>query len=86
MAAAAGKVIYSMMLARFGNTIIIEHADDYKTVYYDLGKRLVETPQQVKKGDPIATIGGNKASKNEAFINFEIRHKNRPRNPLFFLP
>jgi lipoprotein NlpD len=86
VAAAAGKVIYSMMLERFGNTIIIEHADDYKTVYYDLGKRLVDATQQVRKGDQIATIGGSKASKDEAFMNFEIRQKNRPRNPLLFLP
>jgi lipoprotein NlpD len=86
LAAAPGKVIYSMMLEKFGNTIIIEHDDDYKTVYYDLGKRLVETLQQVKKGDPIASIGGGNGSTGDAFMHFEIRHKNKPRNPLFFLP
>jgi lipoprotein NlpD len=86
VAAAAGKVIYSMMLERFGNTIIIEHDDDFKTVYYDLGKRLVEIPRQVKKGDPIATMGEGRDWKGESLMNFEIRHKNKPRNPLFFLP
>jgi murein DD-endopeptidase MepM/ murein hydrolase activator NlpD len=86
VAAAAGKVIYSMMLERFGNTIIIEHDDDFKTVYYDLGKRLVETPHQVKKGEPIATMGEGRDAKREPLMNFEIRHRNKPRNPLFFLP
>lgn len=86
VAAAAGKVIYSMMLERFGNTIIIEHDDDFKTVYYDLGKRLVETPHQVKKGEPIATMGDGRDLKGESLMNFEIRHRNKPRNPLFFLP
>jgi lipoprotein NlpD len=86
VAAAAGKVIYSMMLERFGNTIIIEHEDDFKTVYYDLGKRLVETPHQVKKGETIATMGEGREVKGESLMNFEIRHKNKPRNPLFFLP
>ncbi len=86
VAAAAGKVIYSMMLERFGNTIIIEHEDDFKTVYYDLGKRLVETPYQVKKGEPIATMGDGKDGKGESLMYFEIRKKNKPRNPLFFLP
>jgi lipoprotein NlpD len=86
IAAGAGKVIYSMMLERFGNTIIIEHDDDFKTVYYDLGKRLVETLQKVKKGEPIAYIGESSAANNETYMNFEIRHRNKPRNPLFFLP
>ncbi len=86
VAAAAGKVIYSMMLERFGNTIIIEHDADFKTVYYDLGKRLVETPHQVKKGEAIATMGESRELKGESLMNFEIRHRNKPRNPLFFLP
>ncbi len=86
IAAGAGKVVYSMTLERFGNTIIIEHDDDFKTVYYDLGKRLVETLQKVKKGDPIGYLGSGSAVKSEAFMHFEIRHRNKPRNPLFFLP
>jgi lipoprotein NlpD len=86
MAAGAGKVVYSMLLERFGNTIIIEHDDDFKTVYYDLGKRLVETLKKVKKGEPIGYMGDSRAAISEAYMHFEIRHKNKPRNPLFFLP
>jgi lipoprotein NlpD len=86
IAAGAGKVIYSMLLERFGNTIIIEHDDDFKTVYYNLGKRLVETSRKVKRGDPIAYMGESGAAKGEAYMNFEIRQRNKPRNPLFFLP
>ncbi len=86
VAAAAGKVIYSMMLERFGNTIIIEHDEDFKTVYYELGKRLVETPHQVKKGERIATMGDGRDGKGESLMHFEIRQKNKPRDPLSFLP
>jgi lipoprotein NlpD len=86
IAAGAGKVIYSMLLERFGNTIIIEHDDDFKTVYYNLGRRLVETSRKVKRGDPIAYMGESGAAKGEAYMNFEIRQRNKPRNPLFFLP
>jgi lipoprotein NlpD len=86
IAAGPGKVVYSMLLERFGNTIIIEHDDDFKTVYYDLGRRLVETLQRVKKGEMIGYLGDNGAVKTEAHMNFEVRHKNKPRNPLFFLP
>lgn len=86
VAAGDGKVIYSMMLEKFGNTIIIEHDDNFKTVYYDLGKRFVETLQSVKKGQPIASMGERRAEQGEAVMSFEIRQKNKPRNPTFYLP
>lgn len=86
IAAGAGKVVYSMMLERFGNTVIIEHDDDFKTVYYDLGRRLVDTLQKVKKGETIGFVGGGEAATAEPHMQFEVRHRNKPRNPLFFLP
>ncbi|MHB8772130.1 MAG: peptidoglycan DD-metalloendopeptidase family protein [Syntrophales bacterium] len=86
IAAEAGKVIYSMTLERFGNTIIIEHDDEFKTVYYELGRRSVETLQKVKKGEPIGSVGDGGAAKAEPAMQFEVRHRNKPRNPLFFLP
>jgi murein DD-endopeptidase MepM/ murein hydrolase activator NlpD len=86
VAAADGKVAYSMMIEKFGNTIIVEHDDSFKTVYYDLGKRLVENLQTVKKGQPIAYMVEMKTPKGEAIMSFEIRQQNKARNPLFFLP
>ena len=85
-AAAAGEVSRSMILKQFGNTIIIDHDGDYKTVYYELGKRLVEQGQKVKRGDPIAFMAESTASNGESVMNFEVRHKNKPRDPLSFLP
>jgi lipoprotein NlpD len=86
VSAGDGKVIYSRALEKFGNTIIVEHDDYFKTVYYDLGKRLVENMQTVRKGQPIAYLAEGKTPKGEAVMNFEIRHKDKVRNPLFFLP
>ena len=85
IAAGAGKVVYSMLLEKFGNTIIIEHDDDFKTVYYDLGKRVVETLQRVRKGEPIGYMD-SRAANSETYMHFEVRHRNKPRDPLFFLP
>jgi lipoprotein NlpD len=85
IAAAAGKVVYSMLLEKFGNTIIIEHDDDFKTVYYELGKRVVETLQRVRKGEPIGYME-NRAANSETYMHFEVRHRNKPRDPLLFLP
>ena len=40
---------------------------------------------RVKKGDRIAFLG-KAADRGEPYLYFEIRHKNKARNPLFFLP
>ncbi len=38
-----------------------------------------------KKGDRIAFLG-KADDQEEPYLHFEIRHKNKARNPLFFLP
>lgn len=84
-AAAGGTVIFSATLKDFGETIIIRHAHELATVYTHLGKRNVKADQTVKKGTSIA-LAGKKDDSGEVFINFEIRHKGKARNPLTYLP
>lgn len=84
-AAAAGTVIFSASLKDYGETIIIKHEDNYATVYTHLGTRTVRGEARVKKGDRIAFLGKT-GDKGEPYLYFEIRHKNKARNPLFFLP
>ncbi len=84
-AAAGGTVIFSAPLKEYGETIIIRHEDNYATVYTHLGTRTVRGDARVNKGDRIAFLG--KADAREgAYLYFEIRHMNKARNPLFFLP
>ena len=85
LAAASGTVIFSNSLKDYGDTIIIKHEDNYATVYTNLSKRIVKTDDLIKKGGRIALLGSPE-NKGEAYLNFEIRHKNKARNPLFFLP
>jgi lipoprotein NlpD len=87
-AAADGVVIFSSPLKDYGETIIIQHAELYATVYAHLGARTVRGEVKVKRGDRIAFIGkpAANAAKEEAVLHFEIRHNNKARNPLFFLP
>jgi lipoprotein NlpD len=85
LAAASGMVIFSNSLRDFGETIIIKHEDNYATVYTNLSKRIVRVDDHIKKGGHIALLG-KPEKKGETYLNFEIRHKNRARNPLFFLP
>jgi lipoprotein NlpD len=85
LAAASGIVIFSNSLRDYGETIIIKHEDNYATVYTNLSKRIVRVDDHIKKGGHIALLG-KPEKKGEAYLNFEIRHKNKARNPLFFLP
>jgi lipoprotein NlpD len=84
-AAADGVVIFSASLKDYGETVIIQHKDQYATVYTHLGTRVVDSEARVRSGDRIAALG--KGDDREApYLGFEIRHKNKARNPLFFLP
>jgi lipoprotein NlpD len=85
LAAATGTIIYSNSLRDYGETIIIKHPDNYATVYTNLSGRIAQVDDKVKKGSRIAFLGKTD-KKGEASVNFEIRHKNKARNPLFFLP
>jgi lipoprotein NlpD len=84
-AAADGIVDVSANLKDFGETIIIQHEGQYATVYTHLGIRTVKRENRVKKGDRIAFLG-KADGQEEPYLHFEIRHKYKARNPLFFLP
>ena len=85
-AAAAGKVIYSGNGIRgYGNLVILEHADNYFTVYGFNTKNLVTVNSFVGQGDKIALSGTPSGSKSPR-LHFEIRKGKSAVNPIFFLP
>ena len=85
LAVADGTVIFSAPLKDYGETMIIKHEGNYATVYSNLGSRMKKVDNEVRKGDRIALLDKSE-KKGEAYLSFEIRHKNKARNPLFFLP
>jgi len=85
MASAAGRVIHSSPLKYYGETIIIKHNNNFTTVYSHLKKRMVSKDENVLKGQVIALLGKHKSSSN-CCLHFEIRKRNKPKNPLFYLP
>lgn len=86
IAAAAGKVIYSGNGIRgYGNLIILEHAENFFTVYGYNAKNLVAVDSFVGQGDRIALSGAPSGSKSPR-LHFEIRKGKTAANPIFFLP
>jgi lipoprotein NlpD len=84
-AAAAGKVIYSGTIRGFGNLVILEHADNYFTVYGFNSKNLVPIDSFVGQGDRIALSGAPSGGKSPR-LHFEIRKGKTAANPIFYLP
>jgi murein DD-endopeptidase MepM/ murein hydrolase activator NlpD len=85
LASAGGRVIHSSRLKYYGETIIIKHKHNYSTVYAYLKTRNVNVGDTVAQGQTIAQIGKFKKNK-KCCLHFEIRIKNKPKNPLFYLP
>lgn len=81
----AGVVIYSDNGIRgYGNMIVLAHGDDIFTVYAHNSKNKVDKGDRVDKGETIALIG-NTGRSTGPHLHFEIRVKNKVRNPAQFL-
>ncbi len=72
LAAGSGKVIYAGYSNGYGNHVIIDHNNGFKTLYGHSSKLLVKTGQSVKKGQKIALVGSTGRSTGP-HLHFEIR-------------
>ena len=72
-------------LPGFGTTIIVDHGDGFATVYAYLGGVAVQPGQVVSGGQRIASAGRGARSRG-AVVHFEIRRKQKPQNPFYYLP
>jgi len=80
-----GVVIYSDNGIRgYGNMIVLAHGDDLFTVYAHNRKNKVKKGARVERGQQIAEIG-NTGRSTGPHLHFEIRVKNKVRNPAQYL-
>jgi murein DD-endopeptidase MepM/ murein hydrolase activator NlpD len=80
-----GVVIYSNNGIRgYGNMIVIAHSDEIFTVYAHNKKNKVDKGDKVRKGQQIAEVG-NTGRSTGPHLHFEIRVKNKAKNPSRFL-
>lgn len=87
-ASADGKVISIKNDPRYGLTIIIEHANGYKTVYANLlSAEFVVEGENIKQGESIGTVGDTSSFEvaDEPHLHFELMKDNEELDPeLFF--
>lgn len=80
----AGTVIYSQNnVNRYGNMIIIAHANHLMSAYAYNQELLVKPGEKVAAGQKIATMG--KSPENKPCVYFEVRRNGKPVNPVTYL-
>ncbi len=85
-ASRSGRVVYcDSYLKGFGKTVILDHADNYQTVYSYNSDILVKAGDPVQQNDVIAKVGKSGRAK-EPTLHFEIRKDGEPQNPAYYLP
>ena len=85
LAAGAGKVVYvGTGIRGYGKMVIIKHNPAFLSVYAHNSQILVKEEQFVGKGQKIAEVGNTDSDQSK--LHFEIRHMNKPVDPLKYLP
>lgn len=79
-----GKILYADWFKGYGNMIIIDHGDNYYTVYAHIEEAFKTAGDAVAAGEVMATAGDT-GSINGPKLYFEIRHHGEPLDPMQWL-
>jgi septal ring factor EnvC (AmiA/AmiB activator) len=80
-AVARGQVVYADWMRGFGNLIILDHGDNYLSIYANAESLLKQVGDSVGTGEPLATAGAS-GGREETGLYFELRHLGRAFDPL----
>ena len=80
----AGKILYADWFKGYGNMIIIDHGDNYYTVYAHIEETFKTAGDLVEIGEVMATVGDT-GSITGSKLYFEVRHHGKPLNPMQWL-
>jgi len=81
---ADGNVIFTGRKGGYGNCIIVQHKNDFETLYGHLSHIDVKEGQSVKTGDVIGKVGSTGRSTG-THLHYEVRKNGKPINPVKFL-
>ncbi|MBI5897687.1 MAG: peptidoglycan DD-metalloendopeptidase family protein [Rhodocyclales bacterium] len=76
-----GTVVFSDWLRGFGNLLVIDHGDDFLSVYGNNESLLAAVGAAIKNGQAVATVG-NSGGNPESGLYFELRHRGLAFDPL----
>ena len=81
---ANGKVAFTGWKGGYGNCIIVQHKNDFQTLYGHLSHIDVKEGQEVNTGDVVGRVGSTGRSTG-THLHYEVRKNGRPVNPVKFL-
>jgi murein hydrolase activator len=76
-----GEVLFAQWLKGYGNLVIINHGDNYYTLYAHVEEIFKKKGETVDTGEVIATAGDTGSVKGLC-LHFEVRHHGKPVNPM----
>ncbi len=79
-----GEIMFADWLKGYGNLLIINHGDNYYTLYAHVEEMFKKKGERVDTGEVIATAGDT-GSMTGLCLHFEIRHHGKPLNPMDWL-
>lgn len=79
-----GTVVFSKWMAGYGNLIIVDHDDEFLSVYAYNQSLLKDVGDSVRAGDVIAKAG-NTGGQLDSALYFELRHQGKPLDPLLYI-
>jgi septal ring factor EnvC (AmiA/AmiB activator) len=75
-----GHVIYTGWFKGYGNLIILDHDNEYVTLYAHIAEILVKEGDDVRQGQKIGTVGDT-GSLEGPRLYFEVRFQGKPQDP-----
>jgi murein hydrolase activator len=76
----AGHVIYTGWFKGYGNLIILDHDNEYYTLYAHMAEIQVKEGDDVRQGQRIGTVGDT-GSLEGPRLYFEVRYQGKPQDP-----
>ena len=76
-----GQILYADWFKGYGNMIIIDHGENYYTVYAHAEELFASKGDTIDMGDVVATVGDS-GSMIGPSLHFEVRHHGKPMDPL----
>lgn len=80
-AVARGHVVYADWMRGFGNLMIVDHGENYLSIYANAESLLKQVGEVVAAGETLATAGAS-GGHEETGLYFELRHLGRAFDPL----
>ena len=80
-AVARGQVVYADWMRGFGNLMIVDHGENYLSIYANADSLLKQVGDVVHPGEPLATAGAS-GGNEQTGLYFELRHLGRAFDPL----